>query len=139
MGCHFLFQEIQYRKKKFYQFNQLVRTEKARPGLPRWLRDEESACNAGDASSNLGSGRSPGEGNGNPLQHSCLDNPMDRGTWQVTSLKGHKEEDITEQLNSNNSSSKRKEGLKEATWHNRKFLLGRTGVPGSSPILSPLG
>jgi len=38
---------------------------------------KESACNAGDA------GRSPGEGNGTPLQYSCLRNTMDRGTWQV--------------------------------------------------------
>ena len=38
-----------------------------------------SACNAGDPGSIPESGRSPGEGNGNPLQHSCLENPMDRG------------------------------------------------------------
>ena len=40
--------------------------------------------NAGDAGSIPGSGRSPGGGNGNPLQYSCLKNPMDRGTWQAT-------------------------------------------------------
>ena len=40
-----------------------------------------SAYNAGDPGSIPGSGRSPGEGNGNPLQHSCLENPMDRGAW----------------------------------------------------------
>ena len=40
--------------------------------------------NAGDTNSIPGSGRSPGEGNGNPLQYSCLENPMDRGTWQAT-------------------------------------------------------
>ena len=40
-----------------------------------------SAYNAGDPGSILGSGRSPGEGNGNPLQYSCLENPMDGGTW----------------------------------------------------------
>ena len=45
---------------------------------------KESACNAGDLGSILGSGRSPGVGSGNPLQHSCLKNPMDRGTWQAT-------------------------------------------------------
>ena len=39
-----------------------------------------SVCNAGDPGSIPGSGRSSGEGNGNPLQHSCLENPMDRGT-----------------------------------------------------------
>ena len=45
---------------------------------------KESACNAGDPGLILGSGRSPGEGNGNPLHYSCLDNPMDRGAWQAT-------------------------------------------------------
>ena len=40
-----------------------------------------SACNAGDLGSIPGSGRSPGEGNGNPLQYSCLENFMDRGAW----------------------------------------------------------
>ena len=43
-----------------------------------------SACNAGDLGSIPGSGRSPGEGNANPLQYSCLENPMDRGAWQAT-------------------------------------------------------
>ena len=41
----------------------------------------ESACNAGDLGSIPGSGRSPREGNGNPLQYSCLENPMDREAW----------------------------------------------------------
>ena len=53
-------------------------------GLPWWLSDKESACNAG-AAGDLGSipglGRSPGEGNDNPLQYSCLENSMDRGAW----------------------------------------------------------
>ena len=40
-----------------------------------------SACNAGDPGSIPGSGRSPGEGNGNPLQYSCLENPMEGGAW----------------------------------------------------------
>ena len=44
---------------------------------------KESACNVGDLRSIPGSGRSPGEGNGNPLQYSCLENPMDRGTWRA--------------------------------------------------------
>ena len=43
-----------------------------------------SACNVGDLGSIPGSGRSPGEGNGNPLQYSCLENPMDRGAWWAT-------------------------------------------------------
>ena len=45
---------------------------------------KESACNAGSPGSIPGSGRSPGEGNGNPLQYSFLENPMDRGAWQAT-------------------------------------------------------
>ena len=43
-----------------------------------------STCNAGDLGSIPGSGRSPGEGNGNPLQYSCLENPMDGGAWWAT-------------------------------------------------------
>ena len=53
-------------------------------GLPWWLSGKESACKAGDVGSVPGLARSPGEGKGNPLQYSCLGNPMDRGTWQVT-------------------------------------------------------
>ena len=45
---------------------------------------EESACNAGDIGLIPGVGRSPGKGNGNPLQYSCLGNPMDRGAWWAT-------------------------------------------------------
>ena len=45
---------------------------------------KESAYNAGDPGSIPGSGRSPGEGNGNPLLYSCLENPMDRGAWWAT-------------------------------------------------------
>ena len=42
-----------------------------------------------------GSGRSPGEGKGNPLHYSCLENPMDRGTWQATVHEAAKESDMT--------------------------------------------
>ena len=55
-----------------------------RVGLPWWLRVKASACNVGDLSSIRGLGRSPGEGNGNPLQYSCLKNPMDGGAWWAT-------------------------------------------------------
>ena len=44
---------------------------------------KSSACNAGDLGSIPGSRRSPGEGNDNPLQYSCLENPMDRGAWRA--------------------------------------------------------
>ena len=56
-------------------------------GLPWWLfpgGGKESACNAGDLESIPGLGRSPGERNGNPLQYSFLENPMDRGAWWAT-------------------------------------------------------
>ena len=52
-------------------------------GFPGDSDSKESACNAGDLSSIPGLGRSPGEGEGNPLQYSCLKNPMDRGAWQA--------------------------------------------------------
>ena len=48
-------------------------------GFPHSSIGTESACNAGDLDSIPGSGRFPGEGNGNPFQHPCLENPMDRG------------------------------------------------------------
>jgi len=44
----------------------------------------ETACNAGDPGSMPESGRSPGEGIGNPLQYSCMENPMDRAAWPAT-------------------------------------------------------
>ena len=53
-------------------------------GFPHSSVGKSSACNAGDPGSTPGSGRSPGEGNGNPLQYSCLENPKDRGAWQTT-------------------------------------------------------
>ena len=49
--------------------------------FPGGSEDKASASNAGDLGSIPGSRRSPGEGNGTPLQHSCLENPMDRGAW----------------------------------------------------------
>ena len=52
-------------------------------GFPGSSDGKESACNVGDLSWIPGSARSPGEGNGNPLQYSCLKNPMDRGAWQA--------------------------------------------------------
>ena len=53
-------------------------------GSPCSLVGKEPACNVGDPDLIPGSGRSHGEGNGNPPQDSCLENPMDRGSWQVT-------------------------------------------------------
>ena len=53
-------------------------------GLPGGSDGEESAYNVRDTGSIPGSGRSPGEGHGNPLQYPCLENPMDRGAWWAT-------------------------------------------------------
>ena len=53
-------------------------------GFPSSSDSKESACNARDLGSIPRLGRSSGEGNGNLLQYSCLENPMDRGTWQAT-------------------------------------------------------
>ena len=53
-------------------------------GFPGCSDNKESACNAGVLSLIPGLGRPPGEGNGNPLQHSCLDKPMDRRAWWAT-------------------------------------------------------
>ena len=53
-------------------------------GFPGGSDGKESSCNEGDPGSIPGLGRFPGEGNGNPLQYSCLGNPMDRGAWRAT-------------------------------------------------------
>ena len=52
--------------------------------LPQWLSSKEFTCNAGDAGSIPGLRRSPGIGSGSPLHYSCLENPMNRGTWWAT-------------------------------------------------------
>ena len=59
----------------------------AKGGLPQWLSGKKSTCgtgSTGDMGSIPGSGQSPGGGHGNPLQYSCLENPMDRGAWWAT-------------------------------------------------------
>ena len=66
------------------------------PCFPGGSDGKESACNAGDLGSISGSGRFPGEGNGYPLQYSCLENPMDRGAWWAP--WGHQELDTNEWL-----------------------------------------
>ena len=52
-------------------------------GFSHGLDVKESGCSAGDPGSISRSGRSPGEGNGNPLQDSCLENSMDKGAWKA--------------------------------------------------------
>ena len=65
-------------------------------GLPWWLSDKESACNAGDTYSVPGSGKSIEVGSGNPLQYSCLGNSMIRGAWRATVYGVAKESDMTQ-------------------------------------------
>ena len=67
-------------------------------GLPGGSEVKASASNAGDLGSIPGSGRSPGEGNGNPFQYSCLENPMDGGAWWATQSTSRKESDRTERF-----------------------------------------
>ena len=67
-------------------------------GLPGGSDGKEYAYHAGDLGLIPGSERSPGEGFGNPLQYSCLENPLDRGDWQLQPMGG-KELDTTEQMN----------------------------------------
>ena len=62
-------------------------------GFPGGSAVQNSLANAGDSGSIPGSGRSPGEGNGNPLQYSCLGNLMEREAWRA-SLWGFKELDV---------------------------------------------
>ena len=56
---------------------------------------EEAACDVGDPDLIVGLGRSPGGGNGSPLQYSCLENPMEREAWQATVHRIAKESDMT--------------------------------------------
>ena len=64
-------------------------------GFPGGLVVKNLLDNSEDVGSIPGSGRSPGEGNGNPLQYSCLENPIDRGAWQATVYGVTKESGMT--------------------------------------------
>ena len=62
----------------------LSRFSKVKLGFPGGSDGKESACHGGDLGLIPGSGRPPGEGNGNTFQYSCLENSMDRGAWWAT-------------------------------------------------------
>ena len=85
-------------EKPFISYQTQNKLDIDQRGLPRWLSDKDSTCQAGDLGSVPGLGRSAGEGNGNPLQYSCLGNTMDRGVWQAI-VHGLTESNMTEQLN----------------------------------------
>ena len=59
-------------------------------GFPWWLSDKEFSCNAGDTDLIPGWGRSPGEGNGSPLQYSCLENPWSEEPGELQSIGSHR-------------------------------------------------
>ena len=84
------------KKKKKKNISQLFKQSlgQVQGDFPCSLVGKKSACNAGDMGSIPGSGRSPGEGHGNPLQYSCLENPMDRGACGLKST-GLQESDMT--------------------------------------------
>ena len=98
-------------------------------GLLWWLSGKGSACSAGDTGLIPESGRSPGEGNGNPLQYSCWGNSLDRDDWRATVHGVTKESDMTSRLNNNKVQNKRrgenceayhfprKEGTASQRWH----------------------
>ena len=67
-------------------------------GFPGGSESKASACNVGDLGLIPGSGSSPGVGNSNPLQYTCLESSMHRGAWWATSLWGGKESDMTERM-----------------------------------------
>ena len=75
---------MQARGKGGHRVNCGVGVDITHRGFPGGSDGKASACNAGDPGSIPGPGKSPGEGNGNPLQYSCLENPVDRGAWQAT-------------------------------------------------------
>ena len=80
----------------------IARNQRPPKGFPVGAVLKNPPASVGDVGSISGSGRSPGEGNGNPLQYSCLENSMDRGALQATVHGGRKESDTTEQLHSLN-------------------------------------
>ena len=84
---------------------------------------KESTCDAGDAGSNPGSGRCSEGLNGNPLQYSCLGNPLDRGAWLSAGHGVAKESEMIQQLNDNNNNNAHNWGLFIISFQIIGFLL----------------
>ena len=87
---HFLYSSIKYLLSTYYMQAPMIC-----PGFPGVSVVKNPPVNAGDLGLIPGLGRSSGEGNGNPLQYSCLENPTDRGAWQATVYEVEKESDTT--------------------------------------------
>ena len=96
-------------------------------GFPGGSDGKESVCITGDLGSIPGSGRSPREGNGYPLQYSCLENPMGRGTWWATVL-GDSESNRTEQINNESGLGSAFTVLKEGEGRQAGTQLGACPV-----------
>ena len=94
----------------------------SRVGFPDSSDSKESACNAGDPGSIPGSGISPGEGNGNPLQYSCLEDSMDRGAWKATLVSwGHRKVKHNWATNIANKRERKKLSLWPVGFYQRLF------------------
>ena len=104
-------------------------------GLPGGSDCKESACNAGDPGSIPGLEGSPGEGNGNPLQHSCLENPLDRGNCRPTVQGVAEELTTTSQLNNNVRLRKCGDFLKRVKkWDEHKHFLLKMRTDERQPV-----
>ena len=81
--------------KRYTFFIKFLKDSKTSVGLPSWLSGKEPTASAEDVALIPGSERSPGKGNGNPLQYSCLGNPMEREVWLSPVHGVAKESDVT--------------------------------------------
>ena len=97
-------------------------------GLPWWLSGKESTCNAGHVGFIPGLGISPGGGHGNSLQYSCLENPIDRGAWQVTVRRVIKSWTWLKWLNMNTGFICCDLYSLQWHWHEQRVLLMRSNV-----------
>ena len=95
--CLFSCFHVLAKKKNRIREVRIINLLKAGRGFPSGSMGKESACSAGDTGSICGSGRSPGGGNGKPLQYSCLENSVDREPRGLQPMD-HKESDTTERL-----------------------------------------
>ena len=82
--------------KNFSASSAIEKSKEQQLGFPEGSVVNNPSANAVNAGLILGLGRSPGERNGNPLQYSCLENPMDRGAWLVKSMGVTEQSDMTE-------------------------------------------
>ena len=85
--------------KRYTFFIKFLKDSKTSVGLPSWLSGKEPTASAEDVALIPGSERSPGKGNGNPLQYSCLGNPIDRGGWRGKVCGVAEESNTAKELN----------------------------------------